>query len=158
MKNLEPHQQRVVDERTELNDKIDKLNAFIQSGIKTDSIYSNLPEEDQNLLIEQSDLMMKYSDVLLKRINRFSEPKTEETLQKPRELTFGEKAMGVSFNPSKNPSVDKIKKQYAAIADTLNDFRNDPLMSGENKRLASVGITEAQGAQMWAVKALTWTE
>ena len=30
--------------------------------------------------------------------------------------------------------------------------------SGEVKRLCSVAITEAQGAQMWAVKAITWKD
>jgi hypothetical protein len=30
--------------------------------------------------------------------------------------------------------------------------------SNEQKRLASVAITEMQGAQMWAVKALTWKD
>jgi len=30
--------------------------------------------------------------------------------------------------------------------------------SPEVKRLASIAITEAQGAQMWAVKAITWKD
>jgi len=65
-KQLQPHEQRVVDERTELIEKITKLHAFF----KTD-IFENLKEEDQKLLEEQVQLMMNYSDVLLKRINRF---------------------------------------------------------------------------------------
>jgi hypothetical protein len=43
----------------------------------------------------------------------------------------------------------------AAAIDQMNNFRTnseDP----EQKRLASIAITELQGAQMWAVKALTW--
>lgn len=73
-----------------------------------------------------------------------------------RELTFGEKAVGLTFNPSGDENVTNIKIQYAAIIDRLNDLRNDPEASAETKRLCSVAITEAQGAQMWAVKALTW--
>jgi len=65
-KQLQPHEQRVVDERTELIEKITKLHAFFKT-----EIFDNLQEEDQNLLEEQVQLMMNYSDVLLKRINRF---------------------------------------------------------------------------------------
>ena len=75
-----------------------------------------------------------------------------------RELTFGEKAMGVSFNPAGSPNVDKLKGLYAEIADVMNDIRSEATNqgNGEQARLASVAITEAQGAQMWAVKAATW--
>jgi hypothetical protein len=71
------------------------------------------------------------------------------------ELTFGERAIGKSFNPSNNLDVEFFKDHYAKIIDELNGMReasNDP----EVKRLASVAITEAQTAQMWAVKAATW--
>lgn len=71
------------------------------------------------------------------------------------ELTFGEKAVGLTFNPAQNPLVRELKMEYARVIDRLNTLRettSDP----EVKRLASVAITEAQGAQMWAVKAATW--
>lgn len=72
-----------------------------------------------------------------------------------RTLTFGEKAVGLTFNPSNNTVVQNIKTQYAAIVDGLNHERNnteDP----EVKRMYAVAITETQTAQMWAVKAATW--
>lgn len=69
------------------------------------------------------------------------------------ELTFGEKAMGVSFNPSGDEKVAKLKSLYAEIADILNDDRGEN--RDERARVASVAITEAQTAQMWAVKAVT---
>lgn len=37
----------------------------------------------------------------------------------------------------------------------MNDLRNSTL-DGDVKRMASEAITNAQTAQMWAVKALTW--
>lgn len=74
-----------------------------------------------------------------------------------RELTFGEKAVGLTFNPGGNPEVDKCKATFAQVIDTLNDLRNAST-SGETKRLCSIAITEAQAAQMWAVKALTWRD
>lgn len=73
-------------------------------------------------------------------------------------LTFGEKAVGITFNPGNNPAVEECKKTYAKIIDQLNDVRNDPATPQEGKHLASVAITEAQGAQMWAVKAITWRD
>lgn len=75
--------------------------------------------------------------------------------EEKRELTFGEKAVGLTFNPSNNVVVQNIKERFAGIIDGLNVERNgseDP----EVKRMYSVAITEAQTAQMWAVKAATW--
>ncbi len=72
-----------------------------------------------------------------------------------REMTFGEKAVGLSFNPSNDPTVQKIKVECAAAIDTINEVRaasEDP----EVKRMVSVAITELQTAQMWGVKAATW--
>jgi hypothetical protein len=72
-----------------------------------------------------------------------------------RELTYGEKAVGIKFNPGGLVSVEVVKAQYANIIDDLNLTREetDDL---EVKRLCSIAITEAQSAQMWAVKAKTW--
>lgn len=72
-----------------------------------------------------------------------------------RELTFGEKSVGLTFNPSNNEAVQLIKQEFAKIIDQLNDSRN-AVADGESKRLFSVAITEAQTSQMWAVKAITW--
>jgi hypothetical protein len=73
-----------------------------------------------------------------------------------QDLSFGERAVGLSFNPSMNASVDRIKSLYAQIIDEMAVLRNT--RGGEMSRLASVAITEAQGAQMWAVKAITWRD
>ena len=71
------------------------------------------------------------------------------------ELTFGQKAVGLTFNPSGDALVQAVKQAYANVIDDLANLReqtNDP----EKKRLCSIAITEAQTAQMWAVKAITW--
>lgn len=72
-----------------------------------------------------------------------------------RELTFAEKAVGKTFNPSQNPLVDAIKQKAAEYIDLLNESR-EATGNGEIKRQLSVAITEAQTSQMWAVKAITW--
>lgn len=74
-----------------------------------------------------------------------------------RELTYGEKAVGLTFNPGNNESVDKIKKLYAEIIDTVNALPCEQAPS-EKMRLIKIAITEAQTAQMWAVKAATWKD
>jgi len=71
-------------------------------------------------------------------------------------LSFGQKACGVSFNSGNNPHVDTIKQKFADIVDYINMAR-EASNDSEVKRMASIAITEAQTAQMWAVKAVTWS-
>lgn len=74
-----------------------------------------------------------------------------------REMTFGEKAVGLTFNPSGDKNVEKIKRLYADIIDVLKDLyptRTDG--NREQQILIRKAISEAQGAQMWAVKGITY--
>ncbi|MCE6992088.1 hypothetical protein [Dyadobacter sp. CY323] len=71
--------------------------------------------------------------------------------------TFGQKAVGLTFNPSGDDAVGKAKQTFADAIDQLNDLRTST-NSPEVKRMCSVAITEAQTAQMWAVKAITWKD
>ena len=73
------------------------------------------------------------------------------------ELTYGQKAVGLTFNPSGDDKVAQCKQGFANEIDRMNDLRNQST-SGEQKRLCSVAITEPQTAQMWAVKALIWRD
>ena len=77
-----------------------------------------------------------------------------------RPLSFGEKAVGLSFNPSGNKWVHDLKTTYAKVLDDLNSLREFAVSNGETEkaRLFSVAITKAQGAEMWAVKAATWQD
>lgn len=63
---LVPHQQRVVDEKKELDDRREKLDAF--SGTDT---FRALPEDEQDRLRRQWDAMRTYSSVLQERIDHF---------------------------------------------------------------------------------------
>lgn len=84
---------------------------------------------------------------------------SDDTKQEERELTFGEKAVGLTFNPSNGTEigdhVQTIKTEFARAIDTINTLRSNT-ENGEQKRLYSVAITELQSAQMFAVKAVTW--
>ena len=71
------------------------------------------------------------------------------------ELSYGNKAVGLTFNPSNDPTVQAVKELYAKIIDLCDAARKEA-GQGEKGRLLSVAITEAQTAQMWAVKGITW--
>lgn len=71
--------------------------------------------------------------------------------------TYGQKAVGLSFNPSGDDAVAACKQEFATIIDRMNELRATT-QSQEVKRMASIAITEAQTAQMWAVKAITWKD
>lgn len=73
------------------------------------------------------------------------------------ELSYGQKAVGLTFNPSGDDEVHRIKSLYAEIIDTMTAL-TQITTSDEATRLALQAITEAQGAQMWAVKAITWRD
>lgn len=70
-------------------------------------------------------------------------------------LSFGQKAVGMSFNPSGHAQVEQIKRGFADVIDNLHNQRLESA-NEEVKRMLSIAITEAQTAQMWAVKAVTW--
>lgn len=64
---MEPHQQRVVDEKAELDGRLEKLLAF---G-KTD-IFKGLPTDEQRRMQRQVICMTDYSEVLGERIHAFA--------------------------------------------------------------------------------------
>lgn len=72
-------------------------------------------------------------------------------------LSFGQKAVGLTFNPSGDPDVLAVKEAFAKAIDLCNNLRTQA-GHGEKGRLLSVAITEMQGAQMWAVKGITWKD
>ena len=63
---MQPHQQRVVDEKSELAEKLTKLKAFI-GGV----IYESLPSEERARLVLQANAMKDYLDILNERILAF---------------------------------------------------------------------------------------
>jgi hypothetical protein len=72
-------------------------------------------------------------------------------------VTYGEKAVGLTFNPSGDDDVTRLKRLYAEIIDICDGLRT-VASRGEKARLYSIAINEAQTAQMWAVKAVTWRD
>lgn len=71
--------------------------------------------------------------------------------------TYGEKAVGLSFNPSGDDAVSNCKKEFASVIDRVHGLYNST-NSFEVARMSKIAIEHAQSSQMWAVKALTWKD
>lgn len=65
---MQPHQERVVAEKAELDEKIRKLTDFMENN----PIYNSLSAKDATLLARQKVYMLGYSEVLGERIATFS--------------------------------------------------------------------------------------
>lgn len=63
---LPPHQQRVIGEKVQLDDKVQKLNGFIGT-----EFFKSLPEAEQDRLLRQAMSMRDYATVLEERIDAF---------------------------------------------------------------------------------------
>lgn len=77
--------------------------------------------------------------------------------------TFGEKLAGVSFNPSNDSHVDRVKKTAADFIDAIEDANWSNFIHGEKiednhivKQIMQQAKIRALEAQMLAVKAITW--
>ena len=66
MNELQPHQQRVVDEKGELDERLTKLIAFFDS-----SVFNGISANEQGRMKRQAEHMTNYSVVLGERIAAF---------------------------------------------------------------------------------------
>lgn len=62
----QPFQQRVVDEKHELDFKRDRLDGFTKGDT-----FKTVPADEQNRLMEQLRIMNEYSSILAERIAHF---------------------------------------------------------------------------------------
>jgi hypothetical protein len=65
--NMEPYQQRVIDEKAELDEKLAKLRAFTEDTEK----FTRLDKNEQERMTRQKSYMAEYSRVLGERIAAF---------------------------------------------------------------------------------------
>lgn len=70
MKELAPHQLRVIKERQELSERINALEAFIFPSTPS-SVFESLDRRQQSLLEQQLDSMKAYEHILSLRISYF---------------------------------------------------------------------------------------
>jgi len=65
---MQPHQQRVVDEKNELQSKINALSGFIDRN----DLFKSLPWDEKVRMLMQLRAMKEYADILKQRIEAFS--------------------------------------------------------------------------------------
>ena len=63
---MQEFQQRVVDEKTELDLKISKLESFLDT-----ELFRSLDRDEQVRMTQQYVVMKRYSEILQSRINHF---------------------------------------------------------------------------------------
>lgn len=72
-----------------------------------------------------------------------------------RQMTFGEKLVGLSFNPSNDSKVDKAKRLCAELMDLVNSERESRETTQLENILYPHTVGEILNAQMNVVKLLT---
>jgi hypothetical protein len=63
---MEDYQQRVIDEKTELDGKLQRLIKFLDT-----EKFAKLDEDERARLTKQAKIMQRYFDVLIERIAHF---------------------------------------------------------------------------------------
>lgn len=77
-------------------------------------------------------------------------------METTQQLSFGQKAVGITFNPSGNETVNNIKTKCAELIDLLEEQRKT--VTGEAAAQYTLAMRDIQRGQMWAVKACTWQD
>lgn len=84
--------------------------------------------------------------------NDLTMPTVEEV---PKQLTLGQKLVGLNFNPSNDDAVGSVKQLFADAADILNNIYQQNERSELSTLLYNHAIGEILNAQMNVVKVIT---
>jgi hypothetical protein len=119
-----------------------------------------IPDAPEDTTTTQQEAIAPFPMVNTLDNRDFNHPKTQ--------LTNGEIAMSVDFNPNGNPLVHALKMMFATTYDTLEDAANEAVakvneldveLSTRRKssirRWEAIAKTDLEKAQMAAVKAVT---
>lgn len=83
------------------------------------------------------------------------QPDSAEPIQPAPQLTFGQKLVGLTFNPSGDNKVNKAKQLCADLADLLHEEVSQREQSQLSSLLIPAAYCEILNAQMNVVKVLT---
>ncbi len=75
-----------------------------------------------------------------------------------RPLTAGEQAVGITFNPSQDPTVAKLKSIFAEAFDIVEKSvpaDDGTIETARKRKMRDGALHEIITAQMWAVKVIT---
>lgn len=80
---------------------------------------------------------------------------TQEENQGPRNFTVGESIVGITFNPSEDARVKKIKEASANLIDIILEIDRDRVEgTAFQQEVFNASVMKVLEAQMLAVKAL----
>jgi hypothetical protein len=119
----------------------------------TDKDFAAYPPMTHEVAKKQLQGMQTSCELVLRRVNEDGTP-----YEDAREPTYGEKAVGLTFNPSGDPDVIAVKQAFAEAIDKVQAIRAKDTTPSEKGAMLTLAIREAQSAQMWAVKSITWKE
>jgi hypothetical protein len=114
---MEPFQERVIEEKAELDKKCEALRQFLNS-----EGYRNLPLEERQRLRDQWDAMNTYSAILFERIAAFSL----------------EKLFVTSTQVCISELETELKKTLTVLRDIVAVMRHEPALQGS--RYKDLGI------------------
>lgn len=88
-------------------------------------------------------------------VEQQEQTEVQEQPQQERQLSLGERSVGLTLDGPQDPNIEMVKRIYAAAIDQVAAIA---LQSADQevRRLCTVAITETQGACMWAIKTITW--
>jgi hypothetical protein len=75
-----------------------------------------------------------------------------------RELTPGEVAVGLTFNPSNDPKVQELKELFAKAFDIVEQsvpMADGTIKTARKRKMRDSALENIITAQMWAVKVVT---
>lgn len=154
---------RLHKEQKDLSVKIEKLRDYVENNFN----FLTLSENEQELLKHQITHMIFYNEILINRLNLLnSNDEYKIYLEKlnSEELTFGQKAVGITFNPGGLKSVNQTKQLSADLIDLVetkyNELTNnsDGRLSWTTNVLRTAAFNAIITTQMAIVKFLTWKD
>jgi hypothetical protein len=76
-------------------------------------------------------------------------------MEQKKELSFGERLVGVTFNPSQNEKVERVKKLCAELADIVHEESNKESFDSISTIVSYSALNHIKDASMNAVKLIT---
>lgn len=117
---------------------------------ETSTTEATLPVQEESLGNVDAAYMKKWNDE-----HGGGADVVNSTSEALPQLTFGEKLVGKTFNPSNNPDVDKVKSLCAELANLVVSHDCSNSSGAFNVPFYQGALDRILDAQMWSVKYLT---
>ena len=149
----------------------EEIEAFVEK--KLDTVYTELKEPlELKIPTLEGDMKASKGDYIIKGINGEFYPCKPDVFEKTydvvenaeRPQTFGEKAVGITFNPSGSDEVYEAKMLAAKQIDLLEKVHNKVTDDGKAMSSWVINVLRTQAfnllvsAQMALVKYITWKD